>query len=222
MILRGFTDKMILKLAEQEKTILEIVHDYLDKNRQFTFEEIIPYIIYRARLDSLNFNREGIEAILKSLTKKKFLVEGSKLAKSDVLENQKRKKIYEYIVDNPGTYFNRIVNELNYSNHVVVWHLNMLLKFDFIHKEVLDKHEVYFDATKGFDNIISKYFISKEKSREIIKFLKKDDLGVTKSKLSYELKMHIDTLAKYLNILKKYNVVVRKKIDNRYLYFLNE
>ncbi|MFX0010344.1 MAG: hypothetical protein ACFE9R_08520, partial [Candidatus Hermodarchaeota archaeon] len=117
---------------------------------------------------------------------------------------------------------NRIVNELNYSNHVVVWHLNMLLKFDFIHKEVLDKHEVYFDATKGFDNIISKYFVSKEKSREIIKFLKKDDLGATKSRLSNELKMHIDTLTKYLNLLKKYNVVVRKKIDKRYHYFLNE
>ena len=66
MILRGFTDKMVLKIAEQEKTILEIVHDYLDKNRQFTFEEIIPYIIYRVRLASLNFQDGGAIVMMAS------------------------------------------------------------------------------------------------------------------------------------------------------------
>jgi predicted transcriptional regulator len=98
----------------------------------------------------------------------------------------------------------------------------MLLKFDFIHKEILEKHEIYFDATKQFDEIISKYFTSKEKSREIINFLKNDDIGVTKTSLSRELNMHMDTLAKYLNILEKFDVIVRKKIDNRNLYFLKE
>lgn len=213
---------MAVELGEQEKAILDIVHDYLNKNRQFTFEEIIPYIISKVRLASLNINKVGIKVILKSLTNKKLLVEGSKLTKSDILNNQKRKSIYEYIVNNPGTYFNRIVHELNFSNHIVVWHLNMLLKFDFIHKEILEKHEIYFDATKQFDEIISKYFTSKEKSKEIINFLKSDDIGVTKTSLSHELNMHMDTLAKYLSILEKFDVIVKKKIDNRNLYFLKE
>jgi len=225
MIRRGFTlnmANMATKLAEHEEMILGIVHEYLDKNRQFTFEEIIPYIISRVRLASININKEGVKAILKSLTNKKILVEGSKLAKSDILLNQKRKKIYKYIVKNPGTYFNRIVNELDYSNHIVVWHLNMLLKFDYIHKEQIENHEIYFDATEEIDKIALNYFTSKEKSREIVNFLKKDDSGVSKTSLSHELSMHMDTLAKYLNILEKYNVIDRKKIDNRYLYFLNE
>ena len=137
MILRGFILNMAVELVEKEKAILDIVHDYLNKNRQFTFEEIIPYIVSRIRLASLNINKEGVRIILKSLTNKKLLVEGSKLVRSEILNIQKRKNIYEYIVKNPGTYFNRIVLELNYSNHIVVWHLNMLLKFDFIHKEIL-------------------------------------------------------------------------------------
>jgi len=213
---------MAIELVEQEKVILDIVHDYLDKNRQFTIEEIIPFIISRVRLASLNINKEGIRIILKSLTNKKLLVEGSKLAKNDILKNDKRKKIYEYIVSHPGTYFNRIVTELNYSNHVVVWHLNILIKFEFIHKEVLENHEVYFDATKEVEEIISEYFTSKEKSREIINYLKRDDLGVTKTNLSHELRMHMDTLAKYLKLLEKYDIVVKKKIDNRNLYFLKQ
>ncbi|MFX1447794.1 MAG: hypothetical protein ACFFCG_06620 [Promethearchaeota archaeon] len=222
MMLRGFTHNMAIELAEKEKVILDIVHDYLNKNRQFTFEEIVPYIISRVRLASVNINKEGVKVILKSLTKKRLLVEGSKLAKSDILSNQKRKRIYEYITNNPGTYFNRIVNELNYSNHIVVWHLNMLIKFDFIHKEVFENHEIYFDATEVFDEIVSKYFTSKEKSREIIHYLKNDDIGVTKTTLSQELSMHMDTLAKYLKLLEKYDVIVKKKIDNRNLYFLKE
>ncbi|MHA1459795.1 MAG: hypothetical protein ACTSQR_09065, partial [Promethearchaeota archaeon] len=178
--------------------------------------------ISRVRLASININKEGVKAILKSLTNKKILVEGSKLAKGDILINQKRKRIYEYIVKNPGTYFNRIINELNYSNHIVVWHIKMLLKFDYIHKEEIENHEIYFDATQEIDEIVSKYFVSKEKSRKIVNFLKNDDIGVTKTSLSHELGMHMDTLAKYLNILEKYKVIIRKKIDNRYLYFLNE
>ncbi|MFX0047125.1 MAG: hypothetical protein ACFE8G_03050 [Candidatus Hermodarchaeota archaeon] len=213
---------MAIELAEKEKVILDIVHDYLNKNRQFTFEEIIPYIISRVKLASVNINKEGVKVILKSLTNKRLLVEGSKLAKSDILSNQKRKRIYEYITNNPGTYFNRIVNELNYSNHIVVWHLNMLIKFDFIRKEIFENHEIYFNATEVFDDIVSKYFTSKEKSREIIHYLKNDDIGVTKTTLSQELSMHMDTIAKYLKLLEKYDVIVKKKIDNRNLYFLKE
>ncbi|MFX0075005.1 MAG: hypothetical protein ACFE96_06150 [Candidatus Hermodarchaeota archaeon] len=138
------------------------------------------------------------------------------------MTNEKRKRIFEYIVDHPGTYFNRIVTELNYSNHVVVWHLNMLIKFDFIRKEVLEKHEIYFDATKELDEIISRYFTSKEKSRDIIDYLKNDDIGVTKTNLSHDLSMHMDTLTKYLKLLEKYDMIVKKKIDNRNLYFLKQ
>jgi len=98
----------------------------------------------------------------------------------------------------------------------------MLLKFDFISKIILENHEIYFDATTEIDDISSTYFTRKEKSQKIISFMKKDNLGITKTNLSQELKMHMNTLAKYLILLEKYDVIVKKKIDNKYLYFLNE
>lgn len=221
-ILRGFIRNMEIELVEEEKVILNIVHEYLDKNRQFTFEEILPFINSRIRLSSINISNEGVRKILISLTNKKLVVEGSKLAKSEVLNNKKRKKIYQHINENPGTYFNRIIHELNYSNHIVVWHLNMLLKFDFITKEILENHDIYFNASTEFDNIKMKYFTTKEKSQKIINFMKKENLGITKTNLSHKLKMHMNTIAKYLNLLEKYDVIAKKKIDNKNLYFLNE
>jgi len=213
---------MVLELVEEEKTILNIVHDYLNKNRQFTLEEILPYINSRIRLSSINISNEGVRKILISLTNKKLIVEGSKLIKSEILNNEKRKEIYDFIINNPGTYFNKILHELNYSNHIVVWHLSMLLKFDFISKKILENHEIYFDATKVLGNISSTYFTTKEKSQKIINFMKKDNLGITKTNLSQELNMHMNTLAKYLTLLEKYDVIVKKKIDNKNLYFLTE
>ena len=213
---------MVLELVKEENIILTIVHDYLNKNRQFTFEEILPYINSRIRLSSTNISNEGVRLILKSLTNKKLIVEGSKLMKSEILNNQKRKEIYEFIVKNPGTYFNKILHELNYSNHIVVWHLSMLLKFEFISKKILENHEIYFDTTTELDDISSTYFTAKEKSQKIINYMKKNNLGITKTNLSQELNMHMNTLAKYLNLLEDYNVIVKKKIDNKNLYFLSE
>jgi len=213
---------MAMELVEEEKLVLNIVHEYLDKNRQFTFEEILPFINSRIRLSSININNEGVRNILKSLTNKKLIVEGSKLTKSEILNNKKRKEIYQFINENPGTYFNRIVHELNYSNHIVVWHLSMLLKFDFITKEILENHDIYFNADTEFEDIRPMYFITKEKSQKIINFMKKDNLGITKTNLSHELNMHMNTITKYLTLLEKYDVIVKKKIDNKNLYFLSE
>ncbi len=98
----------------------------------------------------------------------------------------------------------------------------MLLKFDFISKKILENHEIYFDTTIELEDLSSMYFTTKEKSQKIINFLKKNSLGITKTNLSQELNMHMNTLAKYLNLLENYNVIVKKKIDNKNLYFLNE
>ena len=222
MILRGYILNMAVKLAEEEQIVLNIVHEYLNKNRQFVFEEILPYLNSRIRLSSVNISQEGVRKIVISLTNKKLIVEGSKLSKSEILNNKKRKDIYEFIIKNPGTYFNRIIQGLNLSNHIVVWHLNMLLKFEFITKEILENHEIYFDASSEFDDKKLKYVTSKEKSQKIISFMKNDNIGITKTHLSQELKMHMNTCAKYLDLLEKHDVIVKKKIDNNYLYFLRE
>ena len=81
---------MEVKLAEEEEVVLNIVHEYLNKNRQFVFEEILPYLNSRIRLSSVNISHEGVRKILISLTNKKFIVEGSKLSKSEILNNKKR------------------------------------------------------------------------------------------------------------------------------------
>jgi predicted transcriptional regulator len=170
----------------------------------------------------ININNRGIEENLKSLVKKNLIVEGSKLSSYDILNNSKRKKIHEYIVNNPGTYFNKILKDLAISNHVVVWHLNMLLKFELIKKETIENHAIYFNADFDLKNSRIKYFTSKQKSKIIIEYLKNNNLGITKTQLSADLRTHINTMTKYLQFLEEFNIVVIKKLSNKILYFIND
>jgi len=213
---------MQIEESEQEKLILNVVEEYLNKNRYFDMSEILPFIISRFRMASVDINIRRIEEILRTLVKKKYIVEGSKLINSDILKNPKRKQIYEYILENPGIYFNRFLKELHFSNHVVVWHLNVLLKFNFIKKEKFDNHDVYFDLKFDIKNSKFTYITSKAKSKKIINYLKNNDFGLTKTQLSKNLKMHPNTISKYLKLFEQFNIVVKRKSSKRIIYFLND
>lgn len=210
------------ELLDNEKLVLTVVQEYLNKNRYFNMKEILPFINSRFRTASININVKGIEEILRSLVKKRLIIEGSKLSFNDILSNRKRENIYNFILKNPGVYFYKIVKELGLSNHVVVWHLNVLIKFNFIKKEKFENHDVYFDS--NFDLKDSKfiYLTSKEKSKKIIEYLKNYDFGITKTQLSKELRMHPNTVSKYLKLFEQFDIISKKKVSKRVIYFLNE
>lgn len=213
---------MSVDLLPQERIVLEIVQNYLSKNRQFDIDDIIPYISYYLRRTSNKLNYEGIKSVLKSLINKNFLIEGSKLTNDDVLKNDKRKKIYHHILKKPGIYFNKLVNDLGFSTHVVVWHLNILIKFNFIKKRIFNKHEIYFDSNVDITDAKFSFYISHDKSQNIIQYLQQNNIGLTKTKLSKALNMHPNTLSKYLLILERLEVILKEKIDNKILFFVNE
>ena len=66
---------MQIEESEQEVLILNVVEEYLNKNRYFDMSEILPFIVSRFRIASVDINIRRIEEILRMLVKKK-LVEG--------------------------------------------------------------------------------------------------------------------------------------------------
>jgi len=213
---------MPINLIKAEKLVLEIVQEYLNKNREFNVEKIIPFIYSRIKHTQINLNYQGIHDILKSLLKKKILVEGSKLSSDDVLFNEARRRVFNFILENPGTYFSKILKKLDLANHVVVWHLNMLLKFSFIEKSLIDNTEVYYEKSMDLRDVELIYFKNHNKSKKIIQYLLKNDRGVNKTKIAEDLNIHINTLSKYLIMLENLRIIYSEKIDKHYLYFLEE
>ncbi len=213
---------MPVETTEHENLILTIVQDYLNQTKYLNMKKVIPFINAKLKTYLVDLNYRAIEEILRSLTKKKLIDEGTKFTRLDVLNNKKRKQIYDFILKNPGVYFNTIVRVLKINKPVIVWHINMLARFDFIKREEFENHEIFFDSRLSAMNRKFRYFTSKEESKKILKYLKENDYGITKTHLSMNLGMHHNTITKYLNKFEEFNIILKKKVDKRMLYFLNE
>jgi len=208
-------------IASNEQKVLEIINEYLDKNRFFSVNDILPFISSRFAKSGINININGIRTILKSLIEKNFIVEGSKLTRNEILSNFNRKKIYEYIQKNPGAHFYNIVSNLDLNIPVVEWHLNILIKFMYISKEKIENRGAYFDVNVKSEDRMIIYLISKDKCKQIIDFLKENQEGITRSQISEQLNMHSTTVTKYTDKLYENRILTKKSLPNKTLYFLN-
>lgn len=208
-------------IASNEQKVLEIINEYLDKNRFFSVNDILPFISSRFAKSGINININGIRTILKSLIEKNFIVEGSKLTRNEILSNFNRKKIYEYIQKNPGAHFYNIVSNLDLNIPVVEWHLNILIKFMYTSKEKIENRGAYFDVNVKSEDRMIIYLISKDKCKQIIDFLKENQEGITRSQISEQLNMHSTTVTKYTDKLHENRILTKKSLPNKTLYFLN-
>lgn len=209
-------------VIDQEDLILNIIIEYLGDNRTFRLNKIIPFIHSRISKSTTNINIDGIKRNLNSLLKKKIIVEGSKLTRDSVLDTPNRKILYEFIKNNPGYYLNHILDKIKISKYVVYFHIEVLLKFGWIKSEIIENHEVYFDSSLIFDDVIPFYYKSKKKSRLILNYLKENNIGHTQTHLSSKLSIHSTTLKKYLDILEEYGFIIKEKFPNKVLYFLSD
>ena len=208
-------------ITSYEDSVLEIINEYLEENRFFRVNDIIPFISSRFAKSGINVNINGIRTILKSLIERNFIVEGSKLTRNEILLNSNRKKIYKYIQNNPGVYFYNIVSNLDLNIPVVEWHLNILIKFMYISKEKIENKEVYFDVSIKSEDRMILFLMSKDKCKEIINFLKEHQEGTTRTQISEQLKMHSTTVAKYIDKLHENGILSKKSLTTKTLYFLN-
>ncbi|MFX1278967.1 MAG: hypothetical protein ACFFA3_06080 [Promethearchaeota archaeon] len=124
------------------KKVLEIAEEIMNKNKVLNIENL--YNIAKKRL---KLPRNGLLSIIQFLINKKLLIEGSKFSKETVLSNQIRKRILDYIFLNPGVHFSDLrkaaLPEEMGSSGQLVWHLEMLLKFNYIHKIKVGNYTVF-------------------------------------------------------------------------------
>ncbi|MBN1802435.1 MAG: HTH domain-containing protein [Candidatus Lokiarchaeota archaeon] len=209
------------KLNNKEQVVFRSVLNYLDQNRPFLMDDILPFLNSTLK-DSLNVNTMGIKQILNSLMEKNIVIEGSILTKYELLEHEKRRRIYEHVKKHPGIFFNKIVTQLNLSNYVVYWHIKILLKFELIKKSTVENHQIFFLDSVPLKTAERAYYLSKKRIKQIIEFLRNNDFGVSKTQFAKDLNMHLNTVKKYLEILTRYRVISIKNTSKKTLYFLTE
>jgi len=123
------------------KRVLEIAEEVMNQNKVLNIETL--YNIAKKRL---KIPRNGLLFIIQFLINEKILIEGSKFSKETVLSNNNRKRICDYIETNPGLHFS-ILRKFALpdarSSGQLIWHLEMLIKFNYIKKFKVGNYTVY-------------------------------------------------------------------------------
>jgi len=207
-------------LDKEEFEVYKAVKLYLKQNHFFKIDEITSYLKFN--LDrSLNLNTLKIEKVLQSLLKKNLIAPRSKLLYEDILSNQNRKLIYDFIESNPGCYLNEIMKTTSLGTHQTIWHKNILKKFQFIRSINIDNHEIYFKSTLDSTNDQIIYYLKNESVKKIIKFMENIETGFQATEISEKLKMHYNTARKYINILLDLELITINKEGDKKFYLLN-
>lgn len=213
---------VIHDISSKEKIIvIDLIEEYLDKNRYFSVNKLIPFILSRTSKSSSELNREGIRIVLQDLAENNYICEGSKLTKNKILSNKNRKEIYDFIIENPGINFNRISTQLDLTYPVISWHLNTLIKFNFIRKKKIDNRECYFDINYDDYDLKKIYLLSNDKCKQVLDYILENSRGVVFSHIANNLGISRNTVKKYINQLEKNDLIYKEKTSKGNLIFLD-
>ncbi|MBY9005958.1 MAG: winged helix-turn-helix transcriptional regulator, partial [Candidatus Lokiarchaeota archaeon] len=116
---------------------------------------------------------------------------------------------------------NKLVKNLNLNSNVIIWHLKILEKFNYIQKTLIDNRMIYFKHNMNLSKVQKIYFLKKKEIKRILNFFKENNSGVTKTRLAESLNMHYNTLKKYVNKLEKLSLIKKLEKQNSIVYCLN-
>jgi len=207
----------IEQLSEIEANIYQVLKEYLREFNEFNLKLALPYCF-----EKLNYKYSDtvITVSIKSLIQKKYIIQGSSLSKEDILHNQNRKKILDFIQKNPGSYNRLIRRELSLGSNEFNWHVGMLEKFGFVKKIRFDQRSFgYFEKRTYMDHEYDLYLLQNEKIDKLLKILEKDQYTV--SQITKILEFHYNTVQKYLQILEKRNLIFLKIVGKHIYYSAN-
>ena len=118
------------ELDKVDQKVLAIVDRLTKKNQLIQIKELLE----NAKRE-LNFPKIDIEKSIWKLISLKYIVDGAKLTKDTVLENQNRQEILKLIFDTPGVHIRDVRAKMNMGSYLTSWHLKMLDKFGLIRKK---------------------------------------------------------------------------------------
>jgi len=152
------------------KRVIEIAEEIMSKNKVLNMETL-----YNVAKKSLNLPRNGLLFIIQFLINKKILIDGSKFSREMVLSNPIRKGIYKYLRANPGVHFSilrkKALSDESGSSGQLVWHLEMLLKFNYIKKIKVGNYTVFLPIEMEVELGIITFLLRDKINRKILDLL---------------------------------------------------
>ncbi|UCE36406.1 MAG: carboxypeptidase regulatory-like domain-containing protein [Thermoplasmata archaeon] len=124
------------------------------------------------------------------------LIMYSKIKRENMLKNAVRKRIFDYVNENPGMHYRGILNELNLPMGVLSYHLNRLEKAQYIRSRQDGMYRRFY--TKG-PKTDMRFFLSD--IQESILSVIKENQGISQSKIAERISVSRKVVNYHVNIL---------------------
>ncbi|MFX0073242.1 MAG: hypothetical protein ACFFAO_19355 [Candidatus Hermodarchaeota archaeon] len=201
-------------LQTEAQAVLEIAKELAGKNKTLNIERLFDTA--RRRLKT---HPQGLKKLLKHLFENKILVEGSKLIKSEVLENEIRDLIYKFLKKYPGVNFSALKNNLfsefgkddmNVGTGQMLWHLGVLLKFEFIVKFEYKNYTLYFPYEMKSEEALFYFLLRDSINRKIIYTIVENE-PIKQAEIPEIINELKGTVYYHLNTMKEEKIVFSEK-----------
>jgi len=127
------------------QSVIEIAKEVINNKNVLDTE-----FLYTLAKKRLKLPRKGLLSIIQLLINKKVLVEGSKYTRDEVLNNKYRFNLYRFLTSYLGAHFSTIRKQIIAdssgnlgSSGQLIWHLEMLIKFNYIKKIKVKNYTVF-------------------------------------------------------------------------------
>lgn len=158
-------------------------------------------------------SQEFIDAFSRLMTpgEQKIAKVDERVTGETILQNTQRQLILQYLSKYPCNHMNGIVRDLELSYPTVKWHIDLMIKQEFVSYKNIGNKNVYFPYGMIADRDIEKFtFLNKDKARILYNLLLKKQ-GLTQKEICKLSKMSNRTVISYLNDLTNYGFISVRK-----------
>lgn len=142
-----------------------------------------------------------------------------RLSMEDVLENEFRSKIINFIIDEPGIHYKNLLRLTETSASNLAWHLDILETYKIIHKQRVGHFLIFYPYLDKNPFAKFNYKIAKSKTTLEIFQIVGDNNGIYQSDLAKRMKLDHKTVKYHLDKLLEADVIFPEKKGRRKLYF---
>lgn len=153
------------------KRVIEIAEEIISENQVLTLDKL-----YKRAKRILKIPSPGLKSIIQYLVNKKILVDQSRFTRVSVLSNPYRKMLYSIVCNNIGVHLSAVRkllqnNDSNMGIGQLLWHVDMLVKFDYIKSIKVGNFLILLPIKINDDYGRICFFFRDELNRSILKLL---------------------------------------------------
>lgn len=145
------------------------------------------------------------------------------VTRENVLENETRSDLYEFIQDKPGTHLRAIADELDLSTTNVLWHLRKLEDADLVRGEKLEGYKVFYpnEGAEGKRKAMASAVLRNDNAQAILEYIATEP-GAHQRAIARALDVNHGTVRWHLRKMLKTDLVLEVKRENTIQYYLTD